>query len=331
MSMEKLPSGSYRVTVIRDKKKYRVTFDHRPTKREAEEALQKKMLSAGKMTNGSLTIEQATEAFIEMKKNVLSPNTIREYSRMPSRCSKWFASMPIDRIDQIAINRQVNEWSEGRSAKTVSNYHGFISTILATFRPDMKIYTTLPQKRKIEPYTPSDEDVRRILSELKGTEYYVGTFLASMGMRRGEILALLPSDVEGNVVHITKAMAIDVQNNRVIKQTKTTESERDIIIPWEIADLIREQGFVYRRKIGGINEKLTEVQKKLGIPHFSMHKLRHYFASKMVPVAGMQTVMDLCGWKTDYTPRRIYIHAMAEEKEKAKKIALAEMERIIKE
>ena len=329
MTLEKLKSGSYRASMMRDGKRYRITFDHKPSKREAEDALMEKISQESDKPHGALTFADALDKYVEMKSNVLSPNTVREYSLTKKRLSPWFTEMPIDEIDQIAINKQVNELSVGRSAKTVRNYHGIISAILGTFRPEMKIYTTLPQNRKSEPFIPSDEDVKRILEELRPTEYYVGTVLACMGMRRGEILALTPDDINGNVVLINKAMAIDSDRKKVIKYTKTTDSEREIIIPWEIADLIRKKGYVYIRKPGGISEKLSEVEKKLGIPHFSMHKLRHYFASKMMTITDVKTVMALCGWKTDHTPRSIYVHSMKAEQEKAKILAVQQLESTI--
>lgn len=331
MTIEKLPSGSYRATIIRNKVKYRVTFDHKPTMKEAEEALRKKMITEGQRPNGDLTFSQASLLYVQMKKNILSPNTAREYLLMPNRVSPWFGSMSLDSIDQIAINKQVNEWAARLSPKTVHNYHGFISTVLGTFRPDMRIYTTLPQKRKIEPYVPSDDDVKLIMAEMKkNPDYYVGFILACYGLRRGEICALNPSDVDlDGTVHINKAVAVDPDRKKVIKKTKTTESQRDIIIPQEIASLIHEQGFVYQRKLGGITEKLEMVEKKLGIPKFPLHKLRHYFASKMLTITDKKTVQELGGWKTDYVMNNIYAHSMKEEKEKAKRLAAKELSKSI--
>ena len=187
MTIEQLPSGSYRVTLTKNGQRFRVTFDHKPTKREAEDAIFNKMVSAGEQPNGDLTFAQASKLYVEMKRNILSPSTLRDYVRYPDRLPKWFADYNLDRISQIEINKVVNELALKKSPKTILNYHGFISAVLGTFRPDMKIYTTLPKKAKIEPYTPSDEDVRRILAELEGTMFYIPVCLACFGFRRSEI------------------------------------------------------------------------------------------------------------------------------------------------
>ena len=64
------------------------------------------------------------------------------------------------------------------------NYHGFISSVLKTFRPNLILNTTLPQKVKNEPYVPSDDDIKRILAEASGTRFEIPIMLACFGLRR---------------------------------------------------------------------------------------------------------------------------------------------------
>lgn len=329
MTIEKLKSGSYRVTQTKDKIRYRVTFDHKPTKKEAEDAIFQKMISQGERPNGILTFEDAAKIYIESKRNVLSPSTITGYIALKNNLPEWFAKLQVDSVTQLHINKLVNEKSLTCSPKSVRNYHGLISAILGTFRPEMHIYTTLPQKIKKEPYIPSDEDVKRLLEALKATDAYVPVCLACMGMRRGEILALTPEDVEGNVVHITKAIAMGPDRKPVIKSTKTTESTRDIIIPQEVADQIRAQGFVYRGHHQYATKKMRDIEKQLGIPHFPLHKLRHYFATKMLTLTDSQTVQALGGWKTDSVMKTVYAHSMKAEQEKAKRLAVDQFSKSI--
>lgn len=322
MTIEKLPSGSYRVTQTKDGIRYRVTFDHKPTKHEAEDAIFDKMVSSGERPNGALTFSEAATVYIESKRNVLSPSTITGYIALRNNFPEWFAKLPIDSVTQLHINRLVNEKAAACSPKSVRNYHGFVSAILGTFRPDFKIYTTLPQKVKNEPYIPTDEDVKRVLEALKGTDAYIPVILAAWGMRRGEILALTPEDIEGDIVHITKAVVKGPDRKLVVKSTKTTESTRDIIIPMEIADLIREQGYIQKSHDQYATKKMHKVQKQLGIPSFPIHKLRHYFASKMLTITDSQTVQALGGWKTDAVMKTVYAHSMKAEQEKAKRAAV---------
>lgn len=320
MHIEKLPSGSYRATVMEKGKRYRKTFDHKPTQKEILQALSEEMEENSQKIG--ITFAEAAKRYIDMKRNVLSPNTVREYSSTCTRLSSWFTEMKIDDITQIEINKQINELSKCKNPKTVRNYHGFISAILGTFKPNMKIYTTLPQKRKIEPYIPSDKDIKAILKEVEETEFYIPIILACYGMRRGEICALEISDIDGDVVHINKSMAYDENKKWVVKSTKTTESERDIIIPSNIAALIKNQGYVYKGHPNSITCKMAKIEDKLELPHFSIHKLRHYFASKMLTITDSKTVQKLGGWQTDNVMKTIYAHSLKEEQEKAKRKAV---------
>lgn len=52
-------------------------------------------------------------------------------------------------------------------------------------------------------------------------------------------------------------------------------------LPMHIAEKIHEQGHAYKGNPCSITQFLASTQDSLGIPRFSVHKLRHYFASKM--------------------------------------------------
>lgn len=125
-----------------------------------------------------MTIQRAAEDYVDMKRNVLSPRTIKEYSEMPGRLPDWWNELPISDITQIEINLLMNEISKVRLPKTVRNYHGFVSAVLGTFCPNLKICTTLSQRLKKDPYIPSQEDVRRILLAVKDTSFEIPITLA---------------------------------------------------------------------------------------------------------------------------------------------------------
>lgn len=321
MKIEKLPSGSYRIRKMYKGKTYTVVTDYKPTQKEAIQLMAYE-LDKVLGRHEHMTFRKAAEEYVSMKRNVLSPRTIKEYSETPDRLPDWWNDLPLSDITQVEINRLVNEISKDKSPKTVRNYHGFLSAVLSTYRPDMKIYTKLPQKVKHEPYFPSQEDIKRILEATKGSQFEVPIILACYGMRRSEICALQAEDIDGDVVHINKAMVQDEHKNWVIKTTKTTESTRNIIIPLELADIIREQGYVYKGHPNSITCYMSKLQDKLGLPRFSVHKLRHYFASQMsalgVPDAD---ILKMGGWETDHVMKSVYRHSMLEKEERAKRAA----------
>lgn len=310
MKIEKLPSGSNRIRKMYKGKTYQIVTDYKPTQKEAIQMMADE-LDKVKGKQEEMTFREAAEEYIESKRNVLSPSTIKGYKASVSVFSEWFLEKNINVITQIDIQKEINILAAWRSPKTVRNYHGFISAVLGMFNPGLKINTTLPQKVKNEPYIPSDEDVRRIIGASEGTKYEIPVMLACYGMRRSEICALTPEDIEGDVIHINKALVQDENREWIVKATKTTESTRDIVVPAEICEKIKKQGYVYNGPPDSISYFLSKEQKKLNIPLFSLHKLRHYFASKMSAMnIPDENIMKMGGWRTDHVMKSVYRHAI---------------------
>lgn len=322
MKIEKLPSGSYRIRKMYKGKMYTVIFDKKPTQKEAVQAMAKELEKVQKKYT-SMTFQAAADAYIESKRNVLSPSTIRGYVGIMRQIPKKFLDENIHDITAVDVQAEINRMAKNHSPKTVRNHHGFISAVLGTFCPNLKINTTLPQKAKNEPYIPSQEEIRKVLSIIKDTPYEIPIILACYGMRRSEICALQLDDLEGDILHINKAKVQNENKEWIIKETaKTTESTRDIIIPLELAEKIRKQGYVYKGHPNQLIKCLDRVEKELNIPHFSLHKLRHYFASEMsalgVPEAD---ILKLGGWETDHVMKSVYRHSMMEKEENSKREA----------
>ena len=321
MKIEKLPSGSYRIRKMYKGKMYTVVFDRKPTQKEAMQAMAAE-LDKVQESHESMTFKIAAERYIESKRNVLSPSTIRGYLVIQKRLSESFLAKNIHDVTALDVQEEINRVAKDHSPKTVRNHHGFISAVLSTFYPNLKLTTTLPQKKKNEPYIPSDEDIKRILECAEGTRYEIPIKLACYGMRRSEICALRVEDISGDVVRIDKAVIIDENNQWVTKSTKTTASTREIVIPMELADKIRKQGYVYQGHPCKITHFLLDTEERLSIPKFSIHKFRHYFASKMSAMnIPEEDIMKMGGWETDHVMKGVYRHAMADKDKNAQREA----------
>ena len=330
MKIEKLPSGSYRIRKMYKGKTYTVIFEGKPTQKEAMQAMANELEKVQDRQHQALTFRAAAEKYIESKRNVLSPSTIKGYSAIIRQLPDAFLGKNVYDITPIDVQGEINRVSKNHSPKTVSNHHGFISAVLGAFNPNLKLTTTLPQKVKHEPYIPSSDDIRRILDYSRGTKYEIPIILACYGMRRSEICALQANDIEGDVVHVNKAVVQSENNEWIIKATKTTASTREIIIPQEIADKIREQGYVYKGHPNRITYYLERVQDALGIPHFSVHKLRHYFASQMSSIGVSEAdILKLGGWETDRVMKAVYRHSMIDKEKNAKREAAEKLRGVL--
>ncbi len=322
MKIEKLPSGSYRVRKMYQGQSYTVTFDHKPSQKEVMQAIASEMDKIQTDSKTRMTFATAAEKYIASKSNVLSPSTIGGYHSIVRNLSDKFKGFYVNDITGIHIQKEINDYSIGRSPKTVRNAHGFISAVLGMFCPNTVVSTTLPQKVKTAEYIPTDEDVKRILVKAKGSDYEIPLMLATFGLRRSEICALTPEDLNGNTLTINKAVVINDNNEFVLKTTKTTDGTRQVYIPDQLADLIRERGKIYAGFPGNILKYLNRTQDALGIPRFRLHALRHYYASMAHSIGIPDSyIMQAGGWKSDSTLKRVYRHAMEDKKESMQKIA----------
>lgn len=321
MYIEKRES-SYRVVQMFEGKKYSVTVDHKPSKAEALILINEK-ISVKSFAGEKKTFENAALEYVEAKKNVLSPRSVREYKLYPARLPKWFTELPVQAINQTDVQKCINDLAKDKAPKTVKSLHGFISSVLKMFRKDLVLKTTLPQKVKKDVYIPTKEEVNRILEyTLKNNPmFYAAIYLAAHGLRREEILALELTDLSAdNILTINKAIVQDETNSWISKTTKTTDSTRTVPIRADLGDFIRKQGYIYNGAPQSISNYLKRTENELGIPEFSLHKLRHYFASQLlsnnVPMADVKV---LGGWKDDAVLKEVYAHAMKSRTEQDKR------------
>lgn len=297
-----------------------MTIPYKPTKKEAFQLIQDKINGVDVLRKSFA--DCATE-YISGKSHTLSPATIRGYESILRMMPEKLKMSEIGAITAWDVQTYMDKLTaEGKTPKTVRNYHGFISAVLATFCPGTNLSTQLPQKSKNDEYTPSDDDVRQILDMSKGTPYEIPLRLACYGLRRSEICALTPADLDGNRLTINKAKVLGKDREWYIKATKTTDSTRTILIDDDLADLIRETGTVYDGYPNRIYWFLQKCQDKIGIPNFPLHYLRHYYASTAhalgIPDA---VIMESGGWKTDHVMKRVYRHAKDTDDQQAKLIA----------
>ena len=113
-----------------------------------------------------------------------------------------------------------------------------------------------------------------------------------------------------------KALVQNEKKEWVIKKTKTESSTRTIVIPDHVADMLRTNGF-YEGSPENLYFCLRRAQKRLGMPLFPLHKLRHFFASYMHDLGySDKQIQEFGGWKTSDVMKTVYQHAMEMDKAK---------------
>ena len=135
MKIEKLPFGSYRIRKMYKGNIYTVVTEYKPTQKEAMQLMAEE-LDKDKTENSALTFAKAAEKYIFAKENVLSPSTIRSYHAIIKYLSDRFKSLRISELEAENVQVEINHYCVGRSPKTTRNAHGFISAVLALYKPN---------------------------------------------------------------------------------------------------------------------------------------------------------------------------------------------------
>lgn len=294
-----------------------LTFDYKPSQAEVLRLMSDQIETIP--SKGSFL--NCAESYISSKTNVISPSTVAGYtSILNTVIPDNFKTKDINQITQQDIQLVINDYAKNHSPKSVRNVHGFISAVFRQFRPNMTLYTTLPQKRENEHYTPSEDDIRRILDASKNDKvYHVPFQLGIMGLRRSEICALTLDDLDGNTLTINKALVQGVNNEWHVKPTKTAAGTRKIYVPDVLVEEIRQNGRIFDGYPNKMYVALKRYQDRLGIPHFRFHDLRHFFCSySHAHGISDADIMASGGWASDFTMKSVYRHEMNAQKAQKK-------------
>ena len=278
-----------------------------------------------KRSGSDLTVGEALERYVESKKGTLSPKTYREYTRTRPLTFPELHDIPIEDLTQEQVQIAVSHEAAIHEPKTVRNKHGLLSAALRMFRPDFTLHTTLPQKIKKSIVIPDEKDIIALLNETKGTEMELPIMLAAIGgMRESEICGLKWEcvDFEKRTVSIKNAMVYDVDNNLVLKGTKTTASDRkmhmtDLLFQSFMRNRDPSQIFVTQLTPPQIYERYKKLLRKC-CPgkDYTFHQLRHYACSSLIALGiPNKYIADYLGHETEEMVNRVYGHIIADKKD----------------
>ena len=338
---KKLPSGSWRCQVyshtenivledgsIKKKRIYKSFTCDDPSakgKRFCESAAASWAAEKENATNIlNITFGEALDRYISAREGVLSPRTIMDYKRIRQHEIQSLMDKKISLVTQDDIQFAINLEAQRHSPKTVRNAHGLISAVMRQYRPNFALATSLPKKVRTDLYIPSDDEVKRLLAAVKGTEMELPVLLAAFGpMRRGEISALDSSDISGNVVHVCKNMVKTENNEWIIKTPKSYAGDRYIDYPDFVAEKwMGIDGRIVKLSPNMITDRFKYILKRAELPHFRFHDLRHYSASIQHALGIPDSyIMQRGGWGNDGTLKAVYRHALADKAEEMDRVA----------
>ena len=313
---KKLPSGNWRALLYVGKEDGKPKYKSftAPTRREAEAKAATYTLDRKDRENGKITVREAIDRYIQSKETVLSPSTVRGYRIIYRNNLQSIMDLKLESLTQEKIQKAISEEAKTHKPKTIRNIHGLLSSALTMFAPDLHLTTTMPQKKRPDYYTPTDADVKALLSAVEGTELEIPILLASTGsLRRSEICALTKSDVTDLGVSVTKAMVRGTNETWHIKVPKTEAGNRFIPLPPQVIAKLKavEGDQICTLTPELLSKHFRLALEKAGLPHFRLHDLRHYFASTLHAIGVPDKyIMLYGGWESESTLHGVYQHTL---------------------
>ena len=304
MKPRRLPSGSWNCRIMICGQSY--SFTHRDKKTVLRMASEFADDYRRKMDNPTL-LERLREYVAENEER-LSPSTVRSYSGMIRMIEERTPRIANKRLSAITEQDVSDIVRPLRTLKTKRNYVNFIHA--CTGKSSGKL-TGVSSKRV---HVPIELEVKGLLQIFRNTELEVPIMLAAYGgLRRGEICALRMSDIDGDFVHVSKAVVRDPSGAWVTKDPKTASSIRSVLLPHFVIERIQEQGYITHLLPSQVSNRFWKRQRNLGIPPYCFHSLRHFHASYLhylnIPDAYIQ---KRGGWANASTLQNIYRHALAD-------------------
>lgn len=314
---KKLPSGNYRARVFShvdsNGKKVYASFTA-PTKAEAEARASQYAYNKKRIQRNDMTVKEAVYKYIEVKDGVLSDSTIAGYYKV-ARLIKGIDNIRISKLSSADLQAFISDHSQGRSPKTVKNNVGLVLAAINMFQPEIRFHVTLPMYVKKKARVPLDSDIQALMNAAS-RKMKLAIALGCRSARRGEICAIKYKDIKkidknNYSIHIHGDCVQNKNGEWIYKNTpKTPESDRFILVPKEVIDLIEAKNpddYIVDIVPSTITGNFTYLKNKLGIS-MTFHDTRHYYASIMAAIGVPDfATAEMGGWRhVDRTMKEIY-------------------------
>ena len=292
------------------------------------------------------------EYWIDLKKKTVRPNTVRNYSERYERNIKnVIGNKLLTEVKPIHCQKIFSDMADD-GYKTTTIYQTRIALYnMLEFAKENEVIITNPCKKSVKSDIgkPSDkkealtiDDQRRFLAAAKGQSYeYQYRFALQTGLRTGELVGLKWEDInfERKTLTIERSMEFRYKVGEWrVGPPKSKSGYRTIPLTDEAICILKAQkeknrklkvidqewadtGFLCRKgqpvKNSTYDTALFKICDKAGIKRFSMHVLRHTFATRCIEGGMMpKTLQKILGHSNIGITMNLYVHITEEEKQK---------------
>lgn len=300
----------------------------------------------------AMMVDAWFEYWISIKEKTVRPNTVRNYrERYHRNISKVIGKMLLIDVKPIHCQKIFSDMAD-EGYKTTTIYQTRITLYnMLDFAKENDVIINNPCKKSVKSDMgqPSDKkealtiDVQRKFLEAATDQSYENQyrFVLQTGLRTGELAGLKWDDIDFKNKTLTISRTMEYRYKvgewrigppksgsgyrtvpltdeaiRILKAQKEKNSKIKVI-PMEWAD----QVFLCRKgepvKNSTYDTALFKICDKVGIKRFSMHVLRHTFATRCIEAGMMpKTLQKILGHSNIGITMNLYVHITEDEKHK---------------
>ena len=322
----KLPSGSWRVRIFIEKdvtgKKLYKSFTAKSKKAAEKMALE---FTVQHRYIDDITFGEAVSRYIESKKNILSPSTVRGYLTDEKNYLKELRNIKLSKLSNEVLQKQLDNVAVNHAPKTVNNARGLITATLKMFPPAFYVNIKGAPKEKKEILVPSEKEMSVLLQTISGRKIELPILLSAFGsLRRGEVCALFVDCVHDDYISIKRTLVKTPTGEWEIKnRPKSFAGYRDVRLPPDIMEKVHSackdcppNSPIIGYKPSGLYSAYQRALKKANLYPYKYHALRHYFATFCHSIGiPDQYIMEKGGWEDSNTLTKIYQHTLPDRKD----------------
>lgn len=312
------------------------------TKGEAEDHLVRALhdMQEGSYVDvSSITVAEWAERWLRDYVTVrVRDTTLAHYSQaLQNHIIPDLGSVRLQKLDKPTVQASVTRWGQEYKASTVRQIAAILKAMLkeavesGLIKRNPSLGISLPKMGSTDRRALSARETRDLLTGLAGTRLYLPTLLSvSTGMRRGEILGLKWSAIEGNMARVTESIV----ENGAVHAPKSAQGTRSITLPATVVSALVERkraqiadrlaagrgwhdtGYVFTRADGNpwsaseLSNAFARKMKALGVD-LCFHELRHTHGSQMLEAGyAVNLVAERLGHDPSET-LRTYAHVIA--------------------
>ena len=270
---------------------------------------------------GDITLMNAIDHHVAIRRNVLSPSTVNGYEEIKRNRFRSLMDMKIKDIDFVAIQSAINDDAKRVGRKTIKNALALVSAVLSDYGKEFNAKKfKLPQKVKKPPRYYEEAELVELFDLIRGSFIELPILLATwLGLRRSEIFGLCwdAIDFEKGKIEIKRAYVKAEDHGYILREyMKTSESRRTLSCPGYILSKLdayapksNRTGRIFTMHPNTPYQTLKDMCERSGLNFVGVHGLRHTNASVMVSLGVMDKyIMAEGGWSTDHTMKKVYQH-----------------------